>query len=774
MNRTSALPVWKKLLFAAATMTILFAATESAMTLLGVKPLLVTEDPFVGFAENIPLFAEQPQPDGKVMLATAVNKLGYFNAQHFPKIKAPGTYRIFCLGGSTTYGHPFEDTTSFCGWLREFLPAADPSRNWEVVNAGGISYASYRVANLMNELARYEPDLFIVYTGQNEFLEERTYRSVRGIPRWIISAKVILSKSRIFSIMTSVLAPSEKRRQKHDPASAILAGEVREILNDTIGPTTYTRNEELKRDVLAHFKFNLRRMISIANSSASRILFIVPASNAKDMSPFKSENKSGIAAADRSAWAILYQEGRELQKNGKTGAALGRYREAIRIDDAYADLHFRTGRVLVSLNRYGEAGRSFQRAIDEDICPLRAATPFVSAVRETPDGSGALLVDFEKLLKADCLRRYGHEVLGKEYFLDHVHPTIEGNRMLAIALVDRLQRDHIVDTGPAWNDDTIAVISRRVEGSLDAKKKAYALLILGKTLDWAGRLEEGARLLEQSSRMFRDNSYDVLGLLANSAARRGRAGKAVAYYREALRYDPEDGKARFYLAYYLQEQGKLDDALAQYAESIRVNTTAEKTSAKRADGGLPATESPEENVINAYCNMAAILTQKGRTKEALEQYEEVLRRRPDHAASLMRMGVLLAKEGRDDEALERLTEAIRLQPDQASAHYNVALVYDRQNKLDKAAEHLREAIRLDTSSVDARNNLGVVYAKEGKFEDASEQFRAALALAPDNADAHYNLALSLARLGMREEAEIHRREAERIRECRGKAARSGR
>ena len=36
--------------------------------------------------------------------------------------------------------------------------------------SGGVSYASYRVAALMEELVRYEPDLFVIYSGHNEFL----------------------------------------------------------------------------------------------------------------------------------------------------------------------------------------------------------------------------------------------------------------------------------------------------------------------------------------------------------------------------------------------------------------------------------------------------------------------------------------------------------------------------------------------------------------------------------------------------------------------------
>src|SRR5690606_36651928 len=116
--------------------------------------------------------------------------------QSFPARKQPGTFRIFTLGGSTTYGHPWRASTSFSGWLRELLAGLDTSaggpRRFEVINAGGISYASYRATRLAAELARFEPDLFVVYNGHNEFLEERTYREARDIPAWFRNLSSLL------------------------------------------------------------------------------------------------------------------------------------------------------------------------------------------------------------------------------------------------------------------------------------------------------------------------------------------------------------------------------------------------------------------------------------------------------------------------------------------------------------------------------------------------------------------------------------------------------
>ena len=99
---------------------------------IGVKPLSYEEDPYVGFSSQIPLFISNE--GNEELLVTARNKLAYFNKQEFSRTKPENTTRVFCLGGSTTYGRPYDDTTSFCGWLRKFLPAADPDRKWELIN----------------------------------------------------------------------------------------------------------------------------------------------------------------------------------------------------------------------------------------------------------------------------------------------------------------------------------------------------------------------------------------------------------------------------------------------------------------------------------------------------------------------------------------------------------------------------------------------------------------------------------------------------------------
>ena len=286
MSQPPQLPAWKKALFAVAAFVGFFALLEGLLALAGVKPQLAFEDPYVGFASTIPLYVR----DGDEYV-TSPAKDGWFNVQRFPANKPAETFRIFSVGGSTTFGRPYDDRVSFSGWLREFLPVADPSRNWEVINAGGVSYASYRVAAVMEELADYEPDLFLIYSGHNEFLERRTYEGLIEAPEVVMAAGGLLSQTRIYAAGSQLLG----RQQQRKADGELLAEEVDTMLAHSVGPEDYERDDELRSQILAHYRFNLRRMVEIARGASAEAVLITPASSWKDCAPFKSEASVGAS-----------------------------------------------------------------------------------------------------------------------------------------------------------------------------------------------------------------------------------------------------------------------------------------------------------------------------------------------------------------------------------------------------------------------------------------------------------------------------------------------
>jgi tetratricopeptide (TPR) repeat protein len=492
------IPIWQALVLPVAAILVFFLLLEGGLALFGVKPALQAEDPFVGFASNVPLFVPATGPKGEQFLTTATNKKDYFNRQSFPQEKGPGTYRIFCLGGSTTYGRPYGDATSFAGWLRELLPAADRSRNWEVINAGGISYASYRVAHLMEELVRYQPDLFIIYTGHNEFLEERTYRKLRDIPPLVRSASSLLAKTRTWSAMSSGLKKLDIYPQAEKEGRVKLAVEVDAILDRSAGPERYSRDDSLREDILKHYRISLANMVLLARSVGAQVIFVTPASNLKDFSPFKSQHTDSTNTAGRQRAEELLAMTTPFVWQKNWGLVLQFLDEAVPLDPRYADLHYRRGQALLALGRFGEAKTAFITARDEDVCPLRALTPMTRIVTEVAREQGVMLVDYVDLLEGRMQSTQGYAILGQEYFLDHVHPTIEGHKLLAVAILKAMTDMGLAQPGPDWGKEAIAAVAAKIEGGIDQETHGMALANLARVLLWAGKSDDAVRLASQA------------------------------------------------------------------------------------------------------------------------------------------------------------------------------------------------------------------------------------------------------------------------------------
>jgi len=491
------LPAWKKGLFSVVVLVVTAVAAELLLALGGVRPVAYEEDPYVGFSSYFPLFVKQEQSDGNVTMVTANNKLRTFQAQQFPVPKPAGRYRIFGMGGSTTYGKPYGDPTSFCGWLRAILPRIDPSRSWEVINAGGISYASYRVALLMEELIRYQPDLFIIYTGQNEFLERRSYSQIAKTPRAVRGFGALLSRTRTYAGMRRLVAALRPPSRPRSAKKSELPAEVETILQHSVGPEAYHRDRALQQAVLAHLRFNLARMVDMARSVGAHVILVTPASNLRDCTPFKSEHRAGLSAGERSRWQSFFQQAQQAHAHGEENKALEAIDRAIRLDDQYAHAHFLRGRIEWALGRYDSAKAAFIRARDEDVCPLRALTPMRQIVLDVARQREVPVIDFVDLVA----RRSKHGIPGDDLFLDHVHPTIEGNRQLAIALIDLLERQGKVHPADGWRDGPLQQVTDKVLGRIDDRAHGIALRNLSRLLHWAGKYDDAKRLAQRAAKL---------------------------------------------------------------------------------------------------------------------------------------------------------------------------------------------------------------------------------------------------------------------------------
>lgn len=419
----------------------LFVMAEGICWLFGWGEPNMQEDPFVGFNSLQPLFVLDQEKD-QYHIAPA--RLKFFVEDSFPAKNRPGTYRIFCLGGSTVQGRPFAKETSFTTWLQLALTCADPSRKWEVVNCGGVSYASYRLVPVMLECMQYQPDLFIVCTGHNEFLEDRTYGDIRDTPALLAIPHHYLTRLRSYQLYRRLLLSLANRRAP--PRSPVTLGsDVDAMLDYHNGIRAYHRDLAWRRGVVQHFQYNLSRMADICQQHKVPLVLIVPPSNLADTLPFKSEHRGDITAAQLAQFNQLVKAARETSGIGHQ-LAIEAYRKALAIDSTYAGTHYELGLLLELIGRYKDARDEFLAAREQDVCPLRIIHPMEKIIQDVAADWSLPILDARRLLAAHT----EHGILDGSVLVDHVHPSIESHKLIGLALVDVLAGMRVVVPPSGW------------------------------------------------------------------------------------------------------------------------------------------------------------------------------------------------------------------------------------------------------------------------------------------------------------------------------------
>ena len=265
-------------------------------------------------------------------------------------------------------------------------------------------------------------------------------------------------------------------------------------------------------------------------------------------------------------------QARKDRAEGRLKAAVEGFLNAAEIDPQYALGLWEAGEALFAAGRYAEARRFFQRAVDEDICPLRATSAIRESIEQAAHRSGAPLVDWPGLLEAAMPGPESARILGDESFLDHVHPTIDGQRILAWALFDQLVQWNVV----APRESTPALIERvsgQVLREIDSRAHAQALVQVIQVLSWAGKNEEALRLTERAEKTCGGLS-DVASYRGRILQKLGRGDEAFACFREAVRRNPQDSLALSRLAFLLLERNRLEEVRAYFATAIHYTPAA--------------------------------------------------------------------------------------------------------------------------------------------------------------------------------------------------------
>lgn len=706
--------------------------------------------------------------------------------------KPDETIRIFILGGSAAQGVP-EPSFGFGRILETMLRNRYPDQKFEVFNAAVTAINSNVVLEIAKDCADHQPDLFVVYMGNNEVVGP--YGPGTVFQKWTPSLRLIRANLWVKSmkmgqflenIVHSVYSPEEKYKQWRGM--------------EMFADKPITADDPRMETMYNNFRQNLEDICNIGRQTGTPIILSTVAVNLKDCPPFASQHRDDISEDDLKKWESFYQAGVKMEKVGQWSEALEQYESAARLDDRFAEQQYRIGRCLVAEDRIEEARENFSMARNLDVLRFRADTNINRIIREVAEEHktyGVYSVDAENMLASGD--SYAGTIPGEELFFEHVHFKFYGNYLLARTALNR------VETALPQ-----LAVSRKQNPDLTAEecKKALALTpgdehsllvemismmstaLFTNQLDHEKRIsdiKERVNLLEELSstpEVFHEARMDYEALLkkipddwtvhhrygnllyvggeyelaynhlniarnkypwlymvhlhmGDVENKRGRESEAIAHYRKSLEMYPDHVYAHVKLAVLLSSQGNVEEAVTHYRSTLELD--------------------PYHEI--ARLNLANRLVDLGYIDEGVKHFQKILEIYPENFLAYYGLGYVMSRNGRAEESLLYYRKALEIEPHYESARINLGSGLIKQGEIEEAVTHFRYALKDNPGNVAACLNLARSLDYLGNNREAIVYYRRTLQLEPQNGMVHYYLGVALIQQGYTREAGVHFREA---------------
>jgi tetratricopeptide (TPR) repeat protein len=606
----------------------------------------------------------------------------------FPKRKAEGYRRIFVVGSSAAQGDP-EPAFGFSRILDIMLQRCYPGRRFEIINTAMTAINSHVALPIVKDCAGAQPDLFIVFMGNNEVVGPfgaGTMLTPFFADINLIRAGIAVQSTRIGQMLAAI-----QRRVSRTATVPESWGGMEMFLENQVG----SESPALAK-VYTNFRRNLADICRQAAAAGAEVILCTVPVNLKDSAPFASLHSEGRSAAEVLAWDSLYQSGVGLERANTLDSALAWYTAAMERDSLFADVHFRMARGLWELGAFDRAKACFQRAREQDALRFRATKQINAIIRET--GCAAELPVHLADLERGIEEISPHKIPGRELFYDHVHLNFTGNYRAACSLFSIIEKILQKQNGekalPLPSEEQCAHML--AFSNWDNYQISQAMLERFEKPPFSNQLYHAERmtLLTQENR-------DLKATLTPTYL-----DSAVALDRAALLHNPDDWRLRFKFCILLQDR-------QQYAEAIEHYRVIENQ--------MP-------HISRVYGNMGVALAHVGLHAEAISRYRQALQINPRDITTLNSLGVELVKSGHTAEATDCFQKALRLSPQYLSAHLNFANLLSEQKKFAEANLHFDRALSLDSGHATTYMNYGASFLRQQKPHEAQVFFRRALAL----------------------------------------------
>lgn len=686
------------------------------------------------------------------------------NEVPIPAAKPEGAYRIFVLGSSAAHGTPPDQAFNFGRVVETMLRARYPSVQFEVWDVAYPCITSSVVWAVAKACASLHPDLFVVYTGNNE---------VNGPFGAVVSGTKHLSWTLPIIRGTTLLRDLRMAQ--------LFTGHARSLwlLQPSAIDPVQTDDDPRLLAAYDRYRTNLGDICRFARRAGAGTILCTVGCNLRDWSPGASVHQRALSEEDRTRWEAAYQEANAARNAGNAADAARSYEAAAAIDDTYADLQFRLGACYWQLGEYERAKEYFVQAWRQDRFYARIAPHFNDIVAEVAQANadrGVHFLDATRVLAEPS----PHGVPGREIFYDNVHMTFMGNYVLGASLFDAvdallpdLLKQQAVEAprltqaecegglglSPAvlmghyqqilnlnsdfFHQDMDALERARTElekqitaGTLRPTAEGYRRALDLHGSDWLLRsryvralydLCEFPTGLVQADLMvaefpLRREAHSLRGMLL---AKLGRSEEAETEFRTTLDLYPDDRTACHEWGSLLETRQDFQGAQALYESFLRENPDDQWTVCRKAKvmakvGNVEAAEQLCERLIekdpkfpDAYSTLDEVLRERDDPAVRIARWQEIATQHPDVDRPAKYLAGALQESGDLEGAVRAYSQAVERNPGDASTYMDLGRVYLTQGDAQAAVDTVRKALHANPDAYPAHALLFEAFLRLG-------------------------------------------------------------
>lgn len=346
----------------------------------------------------------------------------------FEKHKGAKTFRIFCLGESTTAGFPFDCQVPFPKQLQYLLTQAYPDYHFEVINAGISAINSFAVVDLLPDILDHSPDLILIYLGHNEFYGAYGSASTvslgqnDGFIRFYLKLQKLHTVQMVRRFISFLGALTGK-----PPAKTSL---MVSVIKDQAIPF----GSEKYRRTLQSFQNNLDIIVQQCAEKHVPVMLSNLVSNVRDLKPFASLPVEISPATRHDEYLRAIAEGDSLFEAGAFAPSSAAFRRALDVDSSSATLWHKLGRACAALQDSVAASRFFDGAKDRDVIPFRASEQINELIADVANSNKVKFIDILEAFRETSPRR----LIGANIMVDHLHPNPNGYYLMARVFFEQI------------------------------------------------------------------------------------------------------------------------------------------------------------------------------------------------------------------------------------------------------------------------------------------------------------------------------------------------